>query len=227
MNKYHSVRTPYFVDDYGTNCAVGQMIWDSGNEDLVRKISAEYNYDYIKDIKTEGLVEWTEKHGFLVDELKWIQPGYYSEENVEQVLNGTNGKVNKLNAVPHSTLGNIVLIGGEFTELDSLPCLNVGYYKDNQLTCFGDGIPGKVFYIFYSTKMGIFAVGELLHDGNTYPLARFVDDEWEFFEIPGREGAIGTIANPCSDPHCEIELAISHSSIPLQQEYWKYRINQG
>lgn len=222
VNKYHSVRQPYFVDDYGTNCAVGQMIDVSGHQDLVAKISKEHNYDYIKDIKTEGLTEWAEEYGFLIDELKWIQPGYPPTANIQQLSKGTDGKVNKIYVNNYS--GGL-LIGGEFTELDSLPCLNVGMYKDNQLACLGEGIAGKV------TDVGVYedavyAFGELHHNGQVFPMARFVDDDWEFISIPDRIGATSTVSYQGFSP-IAIEIAIHHESLPNQQEIWSFSSNNG
>jgi len=43
---------------------------------LAKKISAEFNFDYVKNIKTDGLLEWASTAGFTVDELKLIQPTY-------------------------------------------------------------------------------------------------------------------------------------------------------
>ena len=76
QNTYHHKRTPYFIDDYGTACAVGHMIIESGNEDLALKVSEEMNYAYIEDMPYEELEQWADAHGFYLNELKWIQPAY-------------------------------------------------------------------------------------------------------------------------------------------------------
>ncbi len=76
QNTYHQKRTPYFIDDYGTACAVGHMIIESGNKEVAQKISREMNYAYIEDMLFPEIDLWAYEHGFSVDELKWIQPGY-------------------------------------------------------------------------------------------------------------------------------------------------------
>jgi hypothetical protein len=75
-NTHHKVRTPYFIDDYGTPCAVGQLIIASGHEELAKKISSESNYEYIENMHYPELVAWANEFGFKDDELKWIQPSY-------------------------------------------------------------------------------------------------------------------------------------------------------
>lgn len=76
-NTHHpDERRPYFIDDYGTHCAVGYLIMKSGHEDLAQKISADENYAYLRDITTDGLNKWQISSGFTVKELAWIQPAY-------------------------------------------------------------------------------------------------------------------------------------------------------
>lgn len=70
INAHHPGRRPYCVDAVGAYCAVGQMMHDSGHEDLVTRISAEHNYDYLADIRTEGLTAWADEHGFTSAELR-------------------------------------------------------------------------------------------------------------------------------------------------------------
>lgn len=220
INQFHSIRTPYFVDHLGTNCAVGQMIYVSGHEDLVAKISREHNYDYIKDIKTKGVVEWANEYGFTLNELKWIQPAYAPTQTMDQVLNGTNGRVKKI--TPHPW-GTKLFIAGEFTELDDLPCLNIGVYENNQLTCLGSGVDGIINDIV-PTLDGVYIVGEFEHNGEFYPVARYEDSLWSYFSIPGRANAIGMAANSEGFDYFayDLEIAIAHSSIPNQQEVWHW-----
>lgn len=220
VNKYHLIRQPYFVDDSGTNCAVGQMIYLSGHEDLVAKISNEHNYDYIIDIHTEGIKEWANDFGFTVEELKWIQPSYQPSSNIEQVLDGTNGSVNK---IVNNPFDGSLTIAGNFTELDSLPCLNIGYYDNNQLSCLGNGVDGIINDVLNQFD-GIYAFGELHHNGQVYPIAKYDGTTWSYLGIPGRNSAISTAGNNGGIGH-QFEVAISHSSFPQHQEIWHYLNN--
>ncbi|RYM32525.1 T9SS type A sorting domain-containing protein [Brumimicrobium glaciale] len=220
INKYHSIRTPYFVDHLGTNCAVGQMIYVSGNEDLVAKISKEHNYDYLKDTLTEGVVEWAKEFGFTLDELKWIQPAYPPTQTMDQVLDGTNGKVNKI--LRHYS-GEKLTIAGEFTELDGSPCLNIGFYENNQLSCYGNGLDGKINDILHLID-GIYAFGEFTHSGEVFPIAKFDGTNWNYIGIPNRIGATASVANFGGSGY-NYEVAIAHSSIPNHQEIWHFMNN--
>jgi hypothetical protein len=217
VNKYHTSRQPYFVDDIGTHCAVGQMISLSGHQHLVDKIRKAHNYDYIEDIKTEGIREWAIEFGFTIEELKWIQPAYLPTANIEQVLDGTNGNVH---TIERNFYDGSLTIAGEFTELDNLPCLNIGFYADNQLTCLGGGVDGTINDVVHKQE-AIYVFGELKHDGAVFPAAKYDGSTWNYLTIPNREGALCTAANTGGSGY-RFEMAISHHSIPEYQEIWHF-----
>ena len=80
INRYHSERTPYFIDHKNTACAVGQLIRETGYHELAKKIQKENNYDYIFELvnKYPEIKVWSDQYGFEVEELAWIQPCYCS-----------------------------------------------------------------------------------------------------------------------------------------------------
>lgn len=87
INSFHNVRTPYFIDELGTACAVGQLIIKSGNEGLAKFISNSNNFDFIEDMPHQNkLLSWANQYGFEMDELKWIQPSYGPQCSPGQVL---------------------------------------------------------------------------------------------------------------------------------------------
>lgn len=69
-------RTPVFIDEDGTACAVGQLMISSGHAELAHRIHNEMNLAYIKDISLPEVEGWASTHGFSLDELAWIQPTY-------------------------------------------------------------------------------------------------------------------------------------------------------
>ncbi|MEZ5046836.1 MAG: T9SS type A sorting domain-containing protein [Chitinophagaceae bacterium] len=77
-NTFHAKRTPYFIDIFGTYCAVGYLIKETGYEQLAQKIHKENNYGYIYELKNKyaEINTWAKEFGFTVDELAWIQPSY-------------------------------------------------------------------------------------------------------------------------------------------------------
>ncbi len=76
INTNHSYRIPYFIDDFGTACAVGHLIIQSGHAELAKKIAKESNNLYIREMNYNAVDDWANEHGFSEDELAWIQPGY-------------------------------------------------------------------------------------------------------------------------------------------------------
>lgn len=75
-NYYRLGRVPVFIDEHDTHCAVGYLMWQSGHDDLARRIASADNYAWVKDIQEPGLAAWQQLSGFTVEELKLIQGAY-------------------------------------------------------------------------------------------------------------------------------------------------------
>ncbi|HVH66492.1 MAG TPA: hypothetical protein VM716_01345 [Gemmatimonadales bacterium] len=70
-------RVPYFVDQYGTRCAMAYLIERSGHGDLVARVAATNNNARIRELKTDPeLVAWLQQNGLTADEAARIQPSY-------------------------------------------------------------------------------------------------------------------------------------------------------
>ena len=76
MNDAVPGRTPVFIDEAGTACAVGQLMISSGHAALAERIHNEMNLAYIRAIDLPEVSVWATAHGFTTDELAWIQPTY-------------------------------------------------------------------------------------------------------------------------------------------------------
>ena len=217
-NIHHAERRPYFIDHQGTHCAVGHLMAVSGHSQLAQKIKSEHNFDYIKDIKTSGVTEWATTNGFTIEDLAWIQPGYPPESIISAVGQGTNGPINAMYQKNNSQL----FFAGTFDEVDNLPCLNIGYYQEEQLYCLGDGLAGTINDInIYEGD--IIVTGQLSDGTEDYPLAIFSNESWSFINIPQRKGATGFAIRSFYDGY---EISIAHSSIPGQQEVWQFMDNE-
>ena len=218
VNLHHSVRTPYFVDDFGTHCAVGYLMSQSGNQDLVAEIRTNENYSYIADINTPGVSEWAVKHGFTVEELEWIQPGYLPPSHlVSPIQEGANGPVNKL---LFNYYNNEVIIAGDFDSLGVQSCLNIGAFGNNQLTCLGNGVSGQIYDVAISAgKVVVF--GALTFNNESYSMAVFDQGDWTYTNIPSREGAVITAGFATGS---NFEVALNHPTEENVQEIW---IQQG
>jgi antitoxin component YwqK of YwqJK toxin-antitoxin module len=75
-NYYKSFRTPVFIDEHGTHCAVGYLMMRTGHDDLAQRISSNDNYVFVKKIDDAELPDWQQASGFSVEELALIQPSY-------------------------------------------------------------------------------------------------------------------------------------------------------
>lgn len=213
-NSFHSVRTPYFVDIYGVYCAVGFLMKESGYTELVAKIKEKENFNYIKDIQTEGVTEWAEEYGFTLKELKWIQPSYAPSPDLIQALEkGTNGPVHR---VSRSSNLNGLIIAGDFDSLNLEPCLNIGIYQNNQLSCLGGGVSGKINDMSASYLRTVL-FGHFDYEGDKYTMAIYDEGNWSYLNIPTREGYVATAG---FDSGQRLEVAIHHPDSIEKQEIW-------
>jgi hypothetical protein len=76
VNYFREERTPIFIDENNTHCALGYLLEQTGFEPIALEIAAEENYDWVKDIQHEAIPELQVLSGFTVEELKLIQGAY-------------------------------------------------------------------------------------------------------------------------------------------------------
>jgi hypothetical protein len=70
-------RVPYFVDRYGTLCAMAYLIEQSGRGDLVARIASTDNNAYVRDLQNDAeLGAWLRDNGLTAAEAARIQPSY-------------------------------------------------------------------------------------------------------------------------------------------------------
>ncbi len=71
-------RSPVFIDDDGTICAVGYLIERASGRPMAETIARDHRYDYLEDIaaKVPAVAQWIADSGFTMNELASIQPGY-------------------------------------------------------------------------------------------------------------------------------------------------------
>ena len=76
-NRRHAGRTPLFVGDDGTPCAMAHLIRKDGREDLVAAVMAEDPTARIEELPDDHpVVEWVEANGLTREEAARIQPAY-------------------------------------------------------------------------------------------------------------------------------------------------------
>jgi hypothetical protein len=69
-------RVPYFIDEFGTACAVGHLMIVSGADWLAEEIATDENNDVVADIDHPGVGPWLAANGLTAAEAAWIQPSY-------------------------------------------------------------------------------------------------------------------------------------------------------
>lgn len=130
QNEDYTYRTPIFIDKHDNFCAVGYLVKASGHEAISRKISAQTNTAYVREMHYPELLAWAKEYGFTADELAWIQPGYpgYKTWYAAAVGKGVDGSVNKLCV---DGTGQKLYAGGKFKQADStITANNIAYVTE-------------------------------------------------------------------------------------------------
>lgn len=75
-------RTPVFIDEEGTICAVGYLIESSAGRDVAEKIAKAHRYDFIETIAADmpEVATWIASSGLTLEEIQTIQPAYSEPE---------------------------------------------------------------------------------------------------------------------------------------------------
>ncbi len=124
QNRSHLGRRPAFIDHRAVHCAVGYLIKESNHADLSNRISRNMNYEYLRNMSDNGLSEWVKQSGFTLEELAWIQPGYFQPVSFENLKGGVNGPVN---AIITDNSGGL-FVGGDFDTAGTGPAGSMANY---------------------------------------------------------------------------------------------------
>ena len=161
LNSFHTERRPYFIDQFGTACAVGHLLQQSGQEDFASRIAREMNFSYLMEMPYPEIGTWAEENGFTKEELALIQPGYLPVVTWTSVGEGADGEITAL----YSDEDNQRLIlAGDFNSLDGVSCKQVGTYTNGTFASLGEGVNGKVYAI--AIFEGDIYVGGIFENGS-------------------------------------------------------------
>jgi hypothetical protein len=179
INDFLSFQNPVFIDHFDTHCAVGFLMQQSGSEHLARQIQSIQNFAYVRQISVNGVSEWANEHGFTLDELAWIQPGYPPNTIVSPLLGGVNGAVNDM-----FMYNGELIAAGNFSQADGQPANNIASYISGfagflWIETFG-GTNGPV-YALDTLNYQLIAAGEFSIAGTSSVnnIARLGDNGWE------------------------------------------------
>ncbi|MDI1477295.1 hypothetical protein [Polyangium sp. y55x31] len=77
---FPGISMPYFVDAFGTRCAMAHLIESTGETDLVTRVAATANNAFIREIEGDiALRAWLDRAGLTAAEAARIQPSYCFE----------------------------------------------------------------------------------------------------------------------------------------------------
>jgi len=135
INTNDDHRIPYFIDVYGTACAVGHLMLSNGFEAEAMLVNEEINTAYIREIPNEWLSEWMNYSALTLDELALIQPSYPPNtvwENLDENISGT------IYAMWDN--GTDLIIAGDFTINGE--AANIASFDGTELTAWPQALNG-------------------------------------------------------------------------------------
>jgi hypothetical protein len=185
-------RTPVFIDDEGTICAVGYLIEQTAGRPVAEKIAKTHRYSYLEEIvqAMPEVKQWVEDSGLTLEELASIQPGYegpeiahdtgwtladgktpdgaYEKDRVKGTIrhHHMQGRWTVRDAADH-LVGSATFKNGNATWHSSYPSgkpMAEGHYVDDQ--------PSGEWKFFHESG-NLAAVGELSHGSR--------NGRWQFF----------------------------------------------
>jgi hypothetical protein len=186
-NEVLPYRNPVFIDAYGTACAVGQLIIESGHHALAQRLDSEMKCAYILDMQQSELAEWAHAHGFAEAELAWIQPTYSPQLSWAPLAGGTNGAVHEMLALAN---GHMLLIG-DFDLAGGTEVNGVALWDGSTYTAW-PALPGE-------TTCAVEHNGEIFVGGNYngyQDIARWTGSSWAFGTVgPGKYPLVSALSS--------------------------------
>lgn len=175
-NHYHNIRQPYFRDNFGVLCAVGYLLWQDGQRELVDRVNEENNYGYIVELalRYPEIGAWAHENGFSQDELAWIQPAY--EPKPLNISNwGNGGGLNpggRVNVMKKDAADTRLFVAGHFSEIDGFPANNIVEWDGTNWKSMGKGVEGEVYALEYyksGAKEYLYVAGDFHLPGDPVP----------------------------------------------------------
>ncbi len=207
-------RTPVFIDDEGTICAVGYLIEQSAGRPVAEKIARGHRYAYLEEI-VEAMPEvkqWVAQSGFTLEELASIQPGYEGPD----IAHETGWTLAK---VPDGAYANDHVTGTiRHHHMQGLWSVTAG----DRVVGSGTFVNGKAMW------HSLYADGKPMAEGH------YRGDQpsgtWKFFHPSGQLAAEGTLSHGSRDGRWTFfydnakrtELAVGHFDHGWTLGTWKH-----
>ncbi len=189
-NLYHSYRQPYFVDYKNVHCAVGHLLQQTGELELVTQIRTENNYAYIHELtKYKRLGEWAEEYGFTIDELAWIQPGYGPPNPTFNTVGNGGGVNGEIHAMIQNADSTMLYMAGDFTEVDGQLADNIIGWDGINWHTLGSGIDGVIYAMDFWLGSLVIA-GDFMLNGQPCNVAMWTGNNWSALQTGDMQGKV-------------------------------------
>lgn len=176
VNTDHPIRTPYFVDHFGTPCAVAHLMLEAQDQQLVASVNHDFNFSYIADMPQQPIEQWASEHGFEVYELQLIQPAYgptYPTSRWRSTGANLNGPVHHLEYDP--VIGRTCMAGSFDTlGMKCFACVTDG----GAVQSFNSALSGTA-YDFVKDANGNYAIA------GSFGFMRLVGSTWTAVSVTG------------------------------------------
>lgn len=190
-NTGHQIRQPYFIDNYGTACAVGYLVIEDGYGDLANQIKAEKNFAYIREMPYPELGKWATANGFTVDELAWIQPAYQPQPRTYQGVGNNLGVEGTVHTMIKSPDEDILYMAGDFSAVDGVNANSIIAWDGENWSTLGNGVEGTIYAMsFNNNTLYIGGNFSLIDEPNATNFAYWNGSEWIGLQTGDMEGAI-------------------------------------
>ncbi|MDI1450949.1 hypothetical protein [Polyangium sp. 6x1] len=168
---FPGIRMPYFVDAFGTRCAMAHLIESTGEVDLVARVARTANNAFIREIEGDiTLRAWLDRAGLSVAEAARIQPEYCFITKADACFCPNSGY--KTVAVAEGTVTAVASDGKTTVKVDAL-------HGDASVAMVGDTLD-----VYNAGSTGTAVLVTLSDTG---------DSTWS-----ARLGADGTVESICS-----------------------------
>ncbi|MDC3954815.1 hypothetical protein [Polyangium jinanense] len=116
---FPGIRMPYFVDAFGTRCAMAYLIESTGETDLVARVARTANNAFIREIEGDAALRaWLDRAGLTAAEAARIQPEYCFESKADACFCNNTGVGNV--AVAEATVTAVTSGGTATVKVDVL-----------------------------------------------------------------------------------------------------------
>lgn len=194
INTGHAQRQPYFVDNFGTACAVGHLVLESGERALVERISNENNFAYLKEMPYSELSAWATKNGFSEEELAWIQPTYPPSSRVFEPLGNDGGIVGQVNVMKANPTDDLLYFAGDFTEIDGIAANDIIAFDGENWQLIPNEIDGEILDMTFNNDGNLLVVGDFEITGAENAALFDVNQQtWFDVGVQAMDGVVKTV----------------------------------